>query len=495
MTEPLTSDNDTVLWSKFARSVRSNALGEVASQAVRVGGFVALARMLAPSDIGLLRILLVVSILAGLVCEGGIPDALVQRADLQSGHEATGWWLNALISVLVAIALYSSAPMIEHWMNMPRLAVSIRIICPAIVLEGLAWTANARLRRRLEFGPLAASEVAAEIGFVATALVVLLVFKKPRLSLTIGLAARLSIHALWICCAERYLPRELPRIKAAREIGRFALSVTASNALQSLSSNVDYILVGRFLGPAQLGFYSMAWDLLRFITNRLSKVAGRVTLPAFCQLQDSNEKLARAYSIFVGYMGRIVLPAMACIAVAAPEILTGIYGAQWLPAAWPLRLLAPGLAIVGLTVGMGSVFFAKSRPSLDVYLHGIRLVLIVVTVVITARIGGLLGVALGMSIVEGATSLGGQWLVSRLIDLKTSRLLKAISPGLGAAVSCAIVTALGKYLAEFLGLKGAIGLPLIAIPPAAIFLWLEVGTLRNLLGFGSAEIAMASAGP
>ena len=95
------------------------------------------------------------------------------------------------------------------------------------------------------------------------------------------------------------------------------VSVTASNALQSLSSNVDYILVGRFLGPTQLGFYSMAWDLLRFITNRLSKVAGRVTLPAFCQLQNSNEKLARAYQIFIGYMGRIVLPAMACIAVAA----------------------------------------------------------------------------------------------------------------------------------------------------------------------------------
>src|ERR1700732_1089346 len=170
MTEPLASDNDSVLWSKFARSVRSNALGEVASQAVRVGGFVALARMLDPSDIGLLRILLVVSILAGLVCEGGIADALVQRAALQPEHEATGWWLNAFISVLVAIALYLGALTLEHWMNMPGLAVGIRVMCPAIVLEGLAWTANARLRRRLEFGPLAASEVAAEIGFVATAL-------------------------------------------------------------------------------------------------------------------------------------------------------------------------------------------------------------------------------------------------------------------------------------------------------------------------------------
>jgi PST family polysaccharide transporter len=483
---------DTALWTKFAKSVRANTLGEFASQGVRVGGFVALARMLQPSDIGVLRMLIIISMLAALLCEGGISDALVQRRDLQPEHEATGWWLNLGISALVASALYLGAPIIQNLLNLPLLAAGIRLLCVPILFEGLAWTANARLRRRLEFGALAASEVAAEVAFAATALVVLLVFRLPRWSLPMGLAARLLVHALWIYGAERYVPRKPPSLQAAREIGGFALKVASANALQTLSSNVDYILVGRILGSTELGYYSMAWDLLRFITNRLAKVAGRVTLPAFCQLQDSNQRLTQAYRVFVTYMSSIVLPVIASIAVAAPEVLTGVYGTQWLPAATPLRLLAPGLAMIGLTLGMGSVFYAKGRPSLDVSLHGIRFALIIITVMITARFSGLLGVALGMSLVEGATSVVWQLIASRLINLSWPGLMKALYPGIGTAVYCTIVTALGEYLTRVVGVNGALALPFVALPPAAVFLWMEAGTLRHLMEFSVAAVAAES---
>jgi hypothetical protein len=149
--------------------------------------------------------------------------------------------------------------------------------------------------------------------------------------------------------------------------------------------------------------------------------------------------------------------------------------------------------MIGLTLGMGSVFYAKGRPSLDVSLHGIRLALIIVTVMITARIRGLLGVALGMSLVEGATSLGGQLMASRLIDLSWSDLLKALCPGVGTAISCAVVTGLGEYLARVMGVSGALALPFVALPPVAAFLWMEMGTLRNLMEFSVAVIPVESA--
>ena len=60
----------------------------------------------------------------------------------------------------------------------------------------------------------------------------------------------------------------------------------AGRLLCTVSSNADYLLVGRLLGSSALGFYGMAWDLLRFLPDRLYKVAGRVTVPAFCRMQD-----------------------------------------------------------------------------------------------------------------------------------------------------------------------------------------------------------------
>jgi O-antigen/teichoic acid export membrane protein len=77
------------LWGAFARSVRRNLLGELAANLIRVGGLIFLARALQPRDFGLLRMLIVLSALAGLVSIAGMPEALIQRKQLLVEHEAT----------------------------------------------------------------------------------------------------------------------------------------------------------------------------------------------------------------------------------------------------------------------------------------------------------------------------------------------------------------------------------------------------------------------
>ncbi len=82
----------------------------------------------------------------------------------------------------------------------------------------------------------------------------------------------------------RYVPRRLPGVPGgARDLVRFAASVWAGRMLITLSSNTDYLIIGRILGSSMLGYYSIAWDLLRFVPDRLFKVVGRVMLPLFSQ--------------------------------------------------------------------------------------------------------------------------------------------------------------------------------------------------------------------
>ena len=88
-----------------------------------------------------------------------------------------------------------------------------------------------------------------------------------------------------------------------------------------------------------------------------------------------------------------------CVAVAAPELLSTIYGRQWIPAAMPLRILAAGLIGVGLRAGMGAVYYAKGRPVLDLYLHSLRLALIAIAILFDLG-RGLVAVAAAMSVVE-----------------------------------------------------------------------------------------------
>ena len=237
--------------------------------------------------------------------------------------------------------------------------------------------------------------------------IALLVIGHPRWSLVGGLSARMAAHALLLWCAEPYVPRVGPSRKAILELRGFAGGAMGGQIFHAISSNADYLLVGRMLGSSALGFYGMAWDLLRFVPDRLYKVAGRVTVPAFCRMQREPEQLRRAYLSFLGYMSRLIVPPLACIAVAAPELLRQIYGPQWIAAAMPLRILSIGIITIGLRAGMGAIYYALGRPVFDMYLHGLRLALIVIAVMVTAS-SGLLWVCAGVSAVEATCSVVGQ---------------------------------------------------------------------------------------
>ncbi|HZO81755.1 MAG TPA: oligosaccharide flippase family protein [Candidatus Binataceae bacterium] len=466
------------------RGVRDNMIAEILAQAVRVGGLMVLARALRPEDFGLLRVLLVITVFAALASEAGVPDAFVQRKQVTDEHEAAAWWLGLGLAVSAAALLYAAAPALAALMKMPRLCEGARLLCLPIVLEGSAVAAGARLRRRLSFGALAAADVAAEVAFLITAMV-LLWRGLPMWSLPGALAARLATHALALWVADPQLPRALPSGPAIGDFAPFAATVSGGRLMNLLSANADYLLVGRLLGDGALGFYSMAWDLLRFVPDRLHRVAGQVAFPAFCRIQDDRAGLARAYSEFFDYTGLIVLPIAVVGALAAPEILQTLYGPQWTPAVTPMRLLAAGLALRGMRLGIGAVYFSRNRPAFDIYLHGVRFALIVAAVWGCAR-WGLFGVSAGMSVAEGVVSVMGVALACTLLEIPAGALVRAAAPAVWLAVLCGLCTFAGRAAAMAAGWHGVPLLAAAALPAAIAWAWMERARIAAMFAQGSA---------
>jgi O-antigen/teichoic acid export membrane protein len=239
-------------------------------------------------------------------------------------------------------------------------------------------------------------------------------------------------------------------------------------------------MVGRLLGTTALGFYAIAWDLLRFIPDRLYRIVGRVAFPTFATLQNNNAELAHGYRNFINYIARLILPIAGCAAVAAPELIASVFGKQYLPAGQALRLLSAGLALVGLRIGIGSVFYAKDHPSFDIYLNGCRFALLVVIVYVTSGFG-LYSVSAGMSALEGVIAIAGQYLVCMLIGMRLKTLAGEVLPGLRSALLCMLATGIGKAAAVWLGIGPPLVLPFIVLPPAAVLLWLQAGDVTDMV--------------
>jgi len=467
------------LESAFTRGVRNNALAEALVQFFRVSGRVVLARGLKPADFGAFKSANVIVNLLLLFSDGGLPEALVQRKELREDHQAATWWLTVSLTVMISALLYFSAPTLAAIMSMRSLDSDLRMLCLPVLVAGTAATACAKLRRELRFGAIALAEVTSEVTFLVTALL-LMAKGFARVCLIAGLACRLSISGLILLFSEPYVPTSRPSFRAAKELMRFSLSAWGARLITTLAFNIDFLLVGALLGNRALGLYVIAWELLRFIPDRLYRVMVRVALPTFARIQDDDRRLAGAYCAMVDKLARFVLPALACAVIAAPELISVVYGTQWSSAAPLLRMLAPGLAMVGLRSGIGSIYYSKGRPEMDIYLNGLRTILIVLTVCVLAR-QGLKSVCVGMSVVEGAIGLIGQSLVCKLVGSSPTSLVRAVSPALRATLWCAIAAVGVKIVAAATGAPPSVSLAALLAVPALILCFCEFDLIRELL--------------
>jgi hypothetical protein len=134
-----------------------------------------------------------------------------------------------------------------------------------------------------------------------------------------------------------------------------------------------------------------------------------------------------------------------------------------------------------LRLGIGSIFYSKNRPAIDMYLHGVRLTLLVIAVVGLAPLG-LFGVSVGMSLVEGVVSVAGQALACALIGLSLLDLARSVGPALRLTLLCALATLSGRTVATFAGAGDATVLVAAALPPALVYLWMERSNAMDLIG-------------
>jgi PST family polysaccharide transporter len=203
-------------------------------------------------------------------------------------------------------------------------------------------------------------------------------------------------------------------------------------------------------------------------------------LPAFAKIQDDNNELAEAYRNLIDYIARFVFPVSGCAVIAAPELLSTIYGSRWLPAAMPMRILVSGLALAGVRIAVGTVFYAKKYPSIDIYLSGGRLTALVVIILLTAQ-HGLSAVSVGVSIVEGLISIVAQYLVCSLVGLRLRAVMSAMLPGTRIAAASMLATTAGKMVGTWLCAKPPFVLGMAVGPAAIVFLWLQAGDAARMI--------------
>jgi O-antigen/teichoic acid export membrane protein len=181
---------------------------------------------------------------------------------------------------------------------------------------------------------------------------------------------------------------------------KFGIILQGFSFVNFLQHHLDYILIGRILGTASLGYYQFATKIPDLFKQRLASPLAAVIFPAVSQFQDQDKQLLRGYGKTMRYMALGVFPAMGGLAVIAYELVEVLWGQNWLPVVLPFQIFCFCGAIRCVMTPTGAVFNTKHRPDL---LFKFSLMQLSVTFIAVAGLGythGLNGVALGMLLAQ-----------------------------------------------------------------------------------------------
>ena len=324
-----------------------------------------LARLLVPSQFGLVAFALAVIAYLEYVTDLGLGAALVYRSDAEDPRvSSTAFWIGVLGAIALFAASWFVAPLLADVGPGEKVVPLFRVLALQFLFSALGKTHEYRLRRSLQFRRLFWPELSGGLAKGAVS-IALAVAGAGAWSLVIGqLVGTLSTSiALWVVHSFR------PRLTMARRhvapMIRFGLGIVAVGLLGQGAKNFDYVVVGDKLGAASLGVYYLAFRLPELVIVAGFNVANDVLFPFYARLRDGvveeADELRRGYVQSVRLGAMVAWPAALGMAALALPLVLVLYGERWRASADPLALIAIWAGLASLSSMPGAVLKALGR--------------------------------------------------------------------------------------------------------------------------------------
>jgi O-antigen/teichoic acid export membrane protein len=433
-----------------------------------------LARLLPADDFGSLGIALAFTNLISVLGELGMSAAIIQKKDVQTKDLTTFFWINILICLTFLFLSVLGAPAVARFFHSDSVRILLIMLAGKFLIDSFAGVHEVFLQKNLSFKSLSIIEVSSSILF-GVAAIAMAFGGWGIISLAWGYIAKSvwKVVLLWRVCPFR--PRwEFDR-ESFRELFVFGRNIIGYKIMSYLSSNIEILLIGWFLGATALGYYSLALNLVNFPRQKLSLIVSQVAFPAFSKLQDYKDDVRGAYQKLIRYAAVINFPLLAGLMLTSPQLVRAAFSTRWSPIIIPLQILCVYGASFSLTTFVGIIFNSTGHPEYAFRLSLIHFIGTIVATVIGCRFG-LMGVALGLSFFAVFMNICGNLFVKKNIGLSFGAYLKCLLPAvqsLGVMMAILIiliqVDRVWLKMPDILFLFSAV---LIAVPVYALALYL-----------------------
>lgn len=385
------------------------------NQGVQFVFSIILARLLSPSDYGIIAMVTIFFAVAQSFVDSGFSNALVRKTDRVEEDLSTCFYFNIGVGIIAYIVLFLIAPLVANFYNQPILSPIIRITGLGVILNSLCVVQQALFTIKIDFKSQAKITLSATVisGIVG----ILLAYQGYGIWALVwqGVASSIvRMGLLWLM--SKWRPRTGFSKSSFNYLFGYGSKLLVSGLLDTIYNNIYPIVIGKFYNPAQLGNYSRALGWAQLPSANITSILQRVTFPVLSAIQDDTLRLQNSYRRLLKLSAFIVFPLMMGLAAIASPLIRVILTAKWDGCVLYLQILCFALMLYPIHAINLNLLQVKGRSDIFLRLEIIKKIIGVIILIITIPLG-ITAMCLGMVFSSIICLIINTYYTSRFIDV------------------------------------------------------------------------------
>ena len=386
---------------RIAKSVFWMTWSRVALQGISLLSTIMVARLLSPTDYGLMALAGIWTGTIAVLAELGLGAAIVQFRDLDDRELNTCFWLTMSLAGLGYAALYMASPVLATWFDSPRLSAVLRVAGLALPLVALRVVPDGLLRRQIALDRVSRAEVA---GALVTIPVVLgLAWRGAGVwALVAGSLTAPLIQTSFNFALVRWRPGLQIGGEKVKGILHYSLAILGTRLCWAVYEQADSFVLGKVSGADVLGFYSMAKQLALLPVEKVSGMVNQLATPVMAELQSDREALRATFLKGVRLVAWTAFPLCIGMMMIARDLVETVLTEKWISAVPVIQVLCLYALIRSLAVLLPPVLMAHFRGRFLLIYSAVLLTVMPVAFWIGGVLWGAVGVAIAWLVVYPA---------------------------------------------------------------------------------------------
>jgi teichuronic acid exporter len=374
------------LKNKALRGMIWNAIETIALQGGQFIFGIVLARLLSPSDYGLVGMLAIFIAISQTFVDSGMGNALIQKKNRTDVDFSTVFVFNIIVSALFYLVLSFSAPYIAAFYKMPQLVLLTRILSLNFVINSLALVQNTRLTISMDF-KTKAKVSAISVVLSGTIAIILAYYGFGVWALVFQTLSRaiVSVSMLWYL--SRWKPSFVLSRKSFKDLFHFGSRILGASVISTIFQNIYKIVIGKAFSARELGFYSQAMNIAELTSGSITGILQTVTYPVLTSLQDEKERMIAVYKKLIGMTTFFVFPLMTLLALLAKPFVLLFLTEKWSSTIILLQWLCFARIVRPVSALNMNILNAIGRSDLFLKVDMSKIPLAVIALIITIPLG------------------------------------------------------------------------------------------------------------